>query len=189
MNKILGSSLEAAYRAVKATVSGAVLFYRMGDYYELFFEDATENHKLLQITLTTKNGLPMAGVAPHMLEACIAQLTASGRDVAVCEPMGDVKKSEGRTLPRGVVRYEQAGVKMKIKIKPLEWGKPNVGGRITARCEVMGWFNIYNSLGIFWGEGHGVTIAAASNDIQRVKDGIESYRQQCVQSILVRADP
>lgn len=82
----------AEYLAIKADYPSTLLFYRMGDYYELFFEDAAKGARLLEITLTRKTALngdpiPMAGVPYHALERHLAELTALGESVAICEPI------------------------------------------------------------------------------------------------------
>lgn len=73
----------------------ALLFYRMGDFYELFFEDARKAAKLLGITLTHRgksNGepIPMAGVPYHAAEGYLARLVKAGQTVAICEQVGEV---------------------------------------------------------------------------------------------------
>ncbi|CAM4272617.1 DNA mismatch repair protein mutS [Acinetobacter dispersus] len=83
------------YLKVKMDYSHALLFYRMGDFYELFFEDAHQAAKLLGITLTHRgkaNGqpIPMAGVPYHAAEGYLARLVKSGRTVAICEQVGEV---------------------------------------------------------------------------------------------------
>ncbi|WHR57412.1 DNA mismatch repair protein MutS [Acinetobacter haemolyticus] len=83
------------YLKVKMEYSHALLFYRMGDFYELFFEDAHLAAKLLGITLTHRgkaNGqpIPMAGVPYHSAEGYLARLVKAGRTVAICEQVGEV---------------------------------------------------------------------------------------------------
>ncbi|MFT4021415.1 MAG: DNA mismatch repair protein MutS, partial [Acinetobacter sp.] len=83
------------YLKVKAEHQNALLFYRMGDFYELFFNDAHQAAKLLGITLTHRgktNGepIPMAGVPYHAAEGYLARLVKTGRTVAICEQVGEV---------------------------------------------------------------------------------------------------
>ena len=83
------------YFKVKADYSHALLFYRMGDFYELFFEDAHQASKILGITLTHRgktNGepIPMAGVPYHAAEGYLARLVKTGRTVAICEQVSEV---------------------------------------------------------------------------------------------------
>ncbi|TCS40738.1 DNA mismatch repair protein MutS [Reinekea marinisedimentorum] len=90
-----------------------LLFYRMGDFYELFFDDAKEASRLLDITLTKRghsNGepIPMAGIPFHAAEGYIARLVQTGRTVAICEQVGDPAASKG-PVERKVVRVLTPG--------------------------------------------------------------------------------
>ena len=101
------------YLAVKAQHPDMLVFYRMGDFYELFFEDAEKSSRLLGITLTkrgTYNGEPikMAGVPYHAAEQYLAKLTKMGEAVAICEQIGDPAKSKG-IVERQVVRILTPG--------------------------------------------------------------------------------
>ncbi len=88
------------YLRIKSEVPGMLLFYRMGDFYELFFDDAIKASRLLGITLTQRgqsNGEPikMAGVPFHSAEQYLARLLRAGESVAVCEQIGDPATSKG----------------------------------------------------------------------------------------------
>jgi len=79
---------------IKAEHQDVLLFYRMGDFYELFFDDAKLASELLEVTLTSRgkaNGepIPMAGVPHHAAEGYIAKLVKQGISVAICEQIGD----------------------------------------------------------------------------------------------------
>jgi DNA mismatch repair protein MutS len=81
------------YLSIKAQYPDMLLFYRMGDFYELFFEDAEKAARLLGITLTKRgasNGQPikMAGVPYHSVESYLAKLAKIGQAVAICEQVG-----------------------------------------------------------------------------------------------------
>lgn len=83
------------YLTIKAEHPNTLLFYRMGDFYELFYEDAQYAHQLLGITLTSRgqsNGqpVPMAGVPFHAADGYLAKLVKLGESVAICEQVGDV---------------------------------------------------------------------------------------------------
>ena len=98
---------------IKAQQPDNLLFYRMGDFYELFFDDATEAAELLDITLTargTSNGkpIPMCGVPYHSAERYLARLVEFGRSVAICEQIGDPATSKG-PVDRQVVRIVTPG--------------------------------------------------------------------------------
>ncbi len=83
----------AQYHEMKAKYPDAILFFRLGDFYEMFFEDALEASRLLQITLTSRskgdNQAPMCGVPYHAALNYIAKLTKLGKKVAICEQLSD----------------------------------------------------------------------------------------------------
>ena len=84
----------AQYLRIKADFPDTLVFYRMGDFYELFFEDAERPSRLLDITLTTRGqsaGQPirMAGVPFHALEQYLARLVKLGESVVIAEQVGD----------------------------------------------------------------------------------------------------
>src|SRR5690606_21810739 len=87
------------YLRIKAEHPDILLFYRMGDFYELFFDDAKRAATLLDITLTTRGQsagqpVPMAGVPVHAVEAYLAKLVRKGESVAICEQIGDPATSK-----------------------------------------------------------------------------------------------
>ena len=101
------------YLALKAQHPDMLLFYRMGDFYELFFDDAEKASRLLGITLTrrgTSNGEPikMAGVPYHAAEQYLAKLAKLGEAVAICEQVGDPATSKG-PVAREVARILTPG--------------------------------------------------------------------------------
>ncbi|MDP3088653.1 MAG: DNA mismatch repair protein MutS [Methylotenera sp.] len=101
------------YLGLKAQHPDMLLFYRMGDFYELFFEDAEKASRLLGITLThrgSSNGQPikMAGVPYHSAEGYLAKLAKLGEAVAICEQVGDPATSKG-PVDRQVVRILTPG--------------------------------------------------------------------------------
>jgi len=101
------------YLRLKAQHPDVLLFYRMGDFYELFFDDARRAAALLDITLTTRGQsagqpIPMAGVPAHSADGYLARLVRKGESVAVCEQMGDPSLSKG-PVERQVVRVVTPG--------------------------------------------------------------------------------
>ncbi len=101
------------YLRIKAQHPDVLLFYRMGDFYELFFDDARRAAALLDITLTARGqsaGQPiaMAGVPVHAMEGYLARLVRRGECVAICEQIGDPAKSKG-PVERQVVRVVTPG--------------------------------------------------------------------------------
>jgi DNA mismatch repair protein MutS len=103
----------AQYLAIKAQHPDTLVFYRMGDFYELFYSDAERAARLLDITLTRRGnsgGEPviMAGVPFHSVEAYLAKLIKQGESVAICEQIGDVATAKG-PVERKVVRVVTPG--------------------------------------------------------------------------------
>ncbi|MBN9287295.1 MAG: DNA mismatch repair protein MutS [Gammaproteobacteria bacterium] len=101
------------YLKIKAEHPHQLLFYRMGDFYELFFEDAKKAAELLDITLTARGhtagqSIPMAGVPFHAAENYLARLLQAGEPVAICEQIGDPNTSKG-PVERKVVRILTPG--------------------------------------------------------------------------------
>ena len=101
------------YLALKASHPNTLLFYRMGDFYELFYEDAEKAARLLDITLTTRGqsaGVPikMAGVPFHSLEPYLAKLVKAGESAVICEQIGDPATSKG-PVERAVARIVTPG--------------------------------------------------------------------------------
>jgi len=101
------------YLRLKAQYPDSLLFYRMGDFYELFFEDARRAAALLDITLTARGQsagapIPMAGVPAHSAEGYLARLVRKGESVAVCEQIGDPAAAKG-PVERQVVRVVTPG--------------------------------------------------------------------------------
>ncbi len=101
------------YLRLKAEAGSHLLFYRMGDFYEMFYEDAERGARLLNLTLTkrgTSNGapIPMAGVPFHAMEGYLARLVAAGVSVAICEQIGDPAASKG-PVERKIVRIVTPG--------------------------------------------------------------------------------
>ncbi|MGC1678363.1 MAG: hypothetical protein WA740_12615, partial [Candidatus Binataceae bacterium] len=95
--------LIAQYLSVKQRVPDAILFFRLGDFYEMFFEDAELGARVLDIQLTSrsKDGVPLCGVPYHAAEPYIAKLIKAGHKVAICEQGAQDKGADGK--PRGIM--------------------------------------------------------------------------------------
>ncbi|MDH3553634.1 MAG: DNA mismatch repair protein MutS, partial [Gammaproteobacteria bacterium] len=101
------------YLALKTEYPDMLVFYRMGDFYELFYDDAKRAARLLDITLTSRgksggNPIPMAGVPYHAVEGYLAKLVRKGESVAICEQVGDPATSKG-PVERRVTRIVTPG--------------------------------------------------------------------------------
>ena len=99
--------------AAKSAHPDVLLFFRMGDFYELFYDDARKAARLLDITLTQRGNsagapIPMAGVPYHAAEGYLARLVRLGESVAICEQIGDPALAKG-LVERKVVRIVTPG--------------------------------------------------------------------------------
>ncbi|MFS8651124.1 MAG: DNA mismatch repair protein MutS [Caldibacillus sp.] len=121
------------YLRIKAEYEDAFLFFRLGDFYELFFDDAIKAAKELEITLTSRDGgggerIPMCGVPYHSAQGYIETLIEKGYKVAICEQMEDPKKAKGM-VRREVVQLITPGTLMEGK--PLADKENNFIASIT----------------------------------------------------------
>ncbi|MBW1739508.1 MAG: DNA mismatch repair protein MutS [Deltaproteobacteria bacterium] len=108
------------YLSIKQQYPDAILFYRMGDFYEMFFEDAKIASRILEIALTSRNKkdeepIPMCGVPHHAAQSYIARLIERGFKVAICEQVEDPAKAKG-LVNRDVVRVITPGVVVDTEI-------------------------------------------------------------------------
>src|SRR3569833_2929068 len=116
------------YLRIKADYPGMLVFYRMGDFYELFFDDADKAARLLGITLTQRgssNGAPikMAGVPFHSADQYLAKLVKLGESVAICEQIGDPATSKG-PVERKVLRVVTPGTLTDSDLLPEKSERP-----------------------------------------------------------------
>jgi len=103
------------YQNIKKKYPDAILFFRLGDFYEMFGEDARIASKILNIVLTSRQSYPMCGVPHHSANSYIEKLIKSGRKVAICEQLEDPKKAKG-IVKRDVVRLITPGTVMEENI-------------------------------------------------------------------------
>jgi DNA mismatch repair protein MutS len=98
----------AQYRRIKGELpKDALLLFRLGDFYEMFFEDAQSGAQLLNLSLTARNGVPMCGLPFHAANNYIARILKSGRKVAICEQMEDARP--GKLVQREVTQILSPG--------------------------------------------------------------------------------
>ena len=115
------SQMMKHYLSMKEKYTDCVLFYRLGDFYEMFFDDAVKVSKLLDLTLTGKDcGLderaPMCGIPFHAADGYIAKLVSFGEKVAICEQISDPKEAGRGLVERDVVRIVSAGTMIEEEI-------------------------------------------------------------------------
>ena len=107
------------YLAIKEDAKDAFLFFRLGDFYEMFFDDAFKHHVSLDITLTGREGggeerIPMCGVPYHAAEGYMSRLIEKGYKVAICEQVEDPSEAKG-VVRREIVRVVTPGTVMESK--------------------------------------------------------------------------
>ena len=107
------SPMMQQFEAAKARCPGALVLFRMGDFYELFGDDAREAAELLDLTVTSRekgpDAMPIAGFPHHQLDPQLVKLVAAGRRVAICEQIDDPKTTKG-LLRREVTRIVTPGI-------------------------------------------------------------------------------
>jgi DNA mismatch repair protein MutS len=134
------------YFALKAQYPDMLLFYRMGDFYELFFGDAERASKLLDITLTTRGqsaGQPvrMAGVPFHAVEQYLAKLVKLGESVAICEQVGDPSTSKG-PVDRKISRIVTPGTLTDSALLPASRESLLAAVHIVADVAGIAWISL-----------------------------------------------
>ena len=96
------------YRRIKGELpKDALLLFRLGDFYEMFFEDAQTGAQLLNLALTARNGVPMCGLPHHAANSYIGRLLKAGRKVAICDQLEDARP--GKLVKREVTQILSPG--------------------------------------------------------------------------------
>src|SRR5213596_2620573 len=123
------------YRRLRASIpADTLLFFRLGDFYELFFEDAKEASGLLNVALTKRNGVPMCGVPYHAAQTYIAKLIKAGRRVAICDQTSEPQP--GKIVSRDITQVISAGTVSDLDL--LESKRANYLGAVYADGNVFG---------------------------------------------------
>ena len=98
----------AQYRRIKSELpNDALLLFRLGDFYELFFEDARDGAQLLNVALTKRGVVPMCGIPYHAANGYIARILKAGRKVAICDQMEEARP--GQLVKRAVTQILSPG--------------------------------------------------------------------------------
>lgn len=140
------------YMEIKSQYKDCILFYRLGDFYEMFFEDAVTCAKELEITLTGKNygqeeKAPMCGIPYHAVEGYLSKLISRGYKVAICEQVEDPKTTKG-IVKREVVRIVTPGTN--TSPGALEEGKNNYLMAVVHTINVFGIATVDITTGDFY---------------------------------------
>ena len=134
----------AQYQAVKEQYPDCLLFYRMGDFYELFFDDALKASAALDITLTKRGEVPMCGVPWHSHEAYLARLIKSGYKVALCEQVETPEEAKKRGGYKALVQRDVIRVVTQGTLTEDTLLEKNSNNYLTALADVGG------AMGIAW---------------------------------------
>src|SRR5437899_950898 len=123
------------YRRLRTSIpADTLLLFRLGDFYELFFEDAKEASGLLNVALTKRNGVPMCGVPYHAAQTYIAKLIKAGRRVAICDQTSEPQP--GKIVSRDITQVISAGTVSDLDL--LESKRANYLGAVYAAGNVFG---------------------------------------------------
>src|SRR5881396_466208 len=123
------------YRRLRGSIpADTLLLFRLGDFYELFFEDAKEASALLNVALTKRNGVPMCGVPYHAAQTYIAKLIKAGRRVAICDQTSEPQP--GKIVSRDITQIVSAGTVADLDL--LESKRANYLGAVHAHSGVFG---------------------------------------------------
>jgi DNA mismatch repair protein MutS len=123
------------YRRLRGSIpADTLLLFRLGDFYELFFEDAKEASVLLNVALTKRNGVPMCGVPYHAAQTYIAKLIKAGRRVAICDQTSEPQP--GKIVSRDITQIITAGTVSDFEL--LEAKRANYLGAVYADAGIFG---------------------------------------------------
>jgi DNA mismatch repair protein MutS len=123
------------YRRLRSSIpADTLLLFRLGDFYELFFEDAREAAALLNVALTKRNGVPMCGVPYHAAQSYVAKLIKAGRRVAICDQTSEPQP--GKIVSRDITQIISAGTVSDLDL--LESKRANYLGAVYVNGDVFG---------------------------------------------------
>ncbi|MFN2541709.1 MAG: DNA mismatch repair protein MutS [Chthoniobacterales bacterium] len=128
MQDALTPMMQQYQRLRKSIPADTLLLFRLGDFYELFFEDAKEASGLLNVALTKRNGVPMCGVPYHAAQSYIAKLIKAGRRVAICDQTSDPQP--GKIVSRDITQIISAGTVSELNL--LDAKRANYLGAVYA---------------------------------------------------------
>ncbi|HEV2453436.1 MAG TPA: DNA mismatch repair protein MutS, partial [Verrucomicrobiae bacterium] len=125
----------AQYRRIKGELpKDALLLFRLGDFYEMFFEDAQVGAQILNLALTARNGVPMCGLPFHAANGYIGKILRAGRKVAICEQLEDARP--GKLVKREVTQILSPGTHFDERILTAE--RNNFLAAISPNGKILG---------------------------------------------------
>lgn len=153
------------YRALRKSIpEDTILFFRMGDFYEMFFDDAKEAAQILDIALTKRSNVPMCGVPFHASEGYLAKFIRAGKKVAICDQMEDPALAKG-IVKREITRVVTPGTILEEQV--LESNRHNYLAGLCRQGEVYGLALLDLSTGSFCLE--------ETNSADAIRDNLMRY--------------
>ena len=148
MQNSYNTPLMKQYYKIKSQYPGIILFFRLGDFYEMFDEQAREVSALLGLTLTQRNGIPMCGIPFHAASSYIGRLLKAGKKIGICEQISSGADSKSKLFERKVIRVITPGTVMEDDM--LEANQSNF--LVCLRADGKGWglACVDVSTGQFW---------------------------------------
>jgi len=134
MQDALTPMMQQYQRLRKSIPADTLLLFRLGDFYELFFEDAKEASVLLNVALTKRNQVPMCGVPYHAAQTYIAKLIKAGRRVAICDQTSEPQP--GKIVSRDITQIITAGTVSELNL--LDAKRANYLGAVYAEGDTFG---------------------------------------------------
>lgn len=176
-NNVKLTPMMRQYLDIKKKHPDEILFFRLGDFYEMFFDDAVTASRILDIALTSRhNDVPMCGIPYHAYESYIGRLIKAGRRVAICEQMESVP-SEGNIVKREVTRIVTPGTVIESNL--LQSDDNNYLGSIVLSEECIGLSFIDISTGYF-------TLTTIEKSFDMFRGEIARNRPR---EVILKADP
>ena len=120
-DRVIKTPMIRQYLSIKEKYKDAILFFRLGDFYEMFFDEAVEVSRILNLTLTKRNNVPMCGIPYHAYKVYVARLLRAGKKIAICEQVSD--PLPGELTKREVIEVITPGLATEDDF--LESGKDN----------------------------------------------------------------
>src|ERR1700757_2146600 len=134
MRDALTPMMQQYQRLRKSIPADTLLFFRLGDFYELFFEDAKEASGLLNVALTKRNSVPMCGVPYHAAQSYIAKLIKAGKRVAICDQTSEPQP--GKIVSRDITQIITAGTVSELNL--LDAKRANYLGAVYRQDGIYG---------------------------------------------------
>ncbi len=148
MQNSYNTPLMKQYYEIKNQYPGIILFFRLGDFYEMFDEQAREVSSLLGLTLTQRHGIPMCGIPFHAASSYIARLLKAGKKIGICEQISSTADNKSKLFERKVIRVITPGTVMEDDM--LDANQSNF--LVCLRADAKGWglACVDVSTGQFW---------------------------------------